>query len=175
MSHYICKSNRSIPVLFKEVSTIKYECVSVKCVHVSVFCACIIFLYVSFFLSNKLLQKKWMYRTCYLMVTHLNVCQILCAYVKEQRRSCPDTNSWQKYKFSILRSKVKVIQRSLIYATYRPTCQTWYIYAKGQKNVARTQSHVIKSISLTLRLKVNVVSGSWMYAFHGDRPMCQIW
>ena len=30
-------------------------------------------------------------------------------------------------------SKVKVIQRSLIYATHRPTCQTWCVYAKGQK------------------------------------------
>ena len=56
MSQHICKSNRSIPVLFKEVSTIKYECVSVFMSLSSVFV--LSFSLRVYFLSNKLLQKK---------------------------------------------------------------------------------------------------------------------
>ena len=38
--------------------------------------------------------------------------------------------------------------------------------SKDKKAVARTQSHVINPINLTLRSNVNVVSGSGMYAIH---------
>ena len=37
---------------------------------------------------------------------------------------------------------------------------------KNKTAVARTESHVINPINLTLSSKVNVVSGSWMYATH---------
>ena len=37
---------------------------------------------------------------------------------------------------------------------------------KDKNVVARTQSHVIYSINLTLSRKINVISGSLMYATH---------
>ena len=71
----------------------------------------------------------------------------------------------------ILRSKVKVIQSSWMYATNR----TMVIHSRAKQNMSMskdnkaevwTQSHVIIPINLTLRSMVNVVSGSWMYLTH---------
>ena len=92
------------------------------------------------------------------------MCQIW--YVKKQRRSCPNTNI-----ILILRSKVKVIQRSWIYVIQCPmvihSCDKYgRTKSKDEKAVPQTQSHVKNSLNLKLRSKVNVVSRSWMNATH---------
>ena len=56
--------------------------------------------------------------------------------------------------------------RDTSYHYEKRTCQTKYEYVKGQKTKTWTQNHVVNSINLTLRSKVNVVSGSWMYLTH---------
>ena len=44
------------------------------------------------------------------------------------------------------------------------------------KVMSWTRKHVKNPINLTLRSKLKVISGSWMYATHrGDTTMCQIW
>ena len=68
-------------------------------------------------------------------------------------------------------SKVKVIQSSWMYVTYRTMvihsrAKQSMAMSKHEKAYAWTQIHVINPINLTLRSKVNIVSGSWMYVIH---------
>ena len=71
----------------------------------------------------------------------------------------------------ILRWKVMVIKSSWMYTTHRTIvrhsrAKQNMTMSKDKKAEAWTQSHVINPINLTLRSKVNVVSGSWMCATH---------
>ena len=98
--------------------------------------------------------------------------KIRYAYVKEQLRSYK-TRIHGENIILILRLKVKVIQTSWMYATHRTMVIHVHSRVKhsmtisqDKKNVARTQSHVINPINLTLRSNLNVISGSWMYATH---------
>ena len=80
----------------------------------------------------------------------------------------------------ILRSKIKAIQKSWMYLTH--CTMVIHLHSmtmwKDKKSVAWTQSHVMNPIDLTLRSKVNVVSGIINVqdtSSHSDRTMCQIW
>ena len=82
----------------------------------------------------------------------------------------PDSNPWWKYNF-ILRSKVKVIQSSWMYAPHctmviHSSAKQRMTMSKDKKTEVWTQSLVINPINLTLTSKVNVVSGSWTYLTH---------
>ena len=120
-----------------------------------------------------------MYTTCLMVYTP--ICQNLVWLWQREKTSC-QTQIPDKNMILLLRSKVKVIQSSWMYATHR----TMVIHSRAKQNMtmskdkkseAWTQSHFINPINLTLRSKVNIVSGSWMYLTHLliDRPMCQIW
>ena len=102
------------------------------------------------------------------------------ACVKELRRSCP-TQIQGKNVILMLRPKVKVIQRSWMYAIQSPMCQiirntsghlwkdggvpfVWVDYLKEQKSCDPNTKSCQNPIDFTLRSNVNVVSGSWMYA-----------
>ena len=78
-----------------------------------------------------------MYTTCCLMVIHPSICQMLYAYVKEQRRACPDTNSCGKISFS------NWDQRSRSYGGNECTRHIIPNAKQGKIKEARTQSHVI--------------------------------
>ena len=100
----------------------------------------------------------------------LPVCQnLLCMC---QRAKSKDNLARLKFmvniKIFILRSIVKVLHRSWIYATHRTivvhsSAKHRMNMSKDKKVLARKQSHVINPLNLTLRSKVNVVSGLWMY------------
>ena len=94
--------------------------------------------------------------------------QILYAYVKEQRRPCPDTNSWWKYR--ALMTKFKVIQMSWIHVTNCPmvihSCVSHGMIISKDKKCGPNTNYVKNPINVTLRSKVNVVSASWNHETH---------
>ena len=148
------------------------------------------------------------------------VCQIKNAYVKEQRRSCLDTNSWWKYNFDIenkgqgrksswmfvthhpmvthscaryditiskdkitgrnskpcqnpkrfdLEVKGYVILPKIMYATHPlmvidPCAKIWCANVKANMSYGSDTNTCENPLILSLRSKVNVVLGSWMYA-----------
>ena len=97
-------------------------------------------------------------------------CQNLVCPSRRAKTSC-QTQIHGENIILILRSKVKVIQSSGMYTTHctiviHSRAKQSMTMSKDQKTEAWTQSHVINPINLTLRSKVNVVSGSWMYLTH---------
>ena len=97
-------------------------------------------------------------------------CQNLVCPCRRAKTSC-QTQIHGENIILILRSKVKVIQSSWMYTTHctiviHSRAKQSMTMSKDQKTEAWTQSHVINPINLTLRSKVNVVSGSWMYLTH---------
>ena len=69
------------------------------------------------------------------------MCQIWYAYVKEERRSCPYTNSWWKYNFDDIEAKDQghtEVMNVCYTSSHGDTlmCQTWYDYIKVQKSCA---------------------------------------
>ena len=94
--------------------------------------------------------------------------QILYAYVKEQRRPCPDTNSWWKY--GALMTKFKVIQMSWIHVTNCPmvihSCVSQGMTISKDTKSGPNTNYVKNPINVTLRSKVNVVSASWNHETH---------
>ena len=94
-------------------------------------------------------------------------CQICYAYVKEQRRSCTDINSWWKYNFDIeVKSQCPTEVMNVAHCSMVKHSLAKYgmTMLKDQKAVVRTQKHAINPFNLTLRSKGNVLSGLWMYA-----------
>ena len=81
----------------------------------------------------RVIQRSRIY-TCYLMVIHPCICQILQAYVNKQVYLA-QTQIHCENIILILRLKVKVIQKSCMYTTHHPQCITQYDYAKGQKRL----------------------------------------
>ena len=51
----------------------------------------------------------------------------------------------------------------------RPMCQIWYTNVKAHRSSRSDMKTWQKPINLTLRSKINIESGSWMYATH--RPV----
>ena len=105
--------------------------------------------------------------------------KIWYAYVTEQRQSCQSHIHGENIEIKG-QGHTEVIQRSWMYTTH---C-TMVIHShsmtmwKDKRYLAWTQSHVMNPINLTLRSKVNVVSGIINVqdtSSHSDRTMCQIW
>ena len=102
--------------------------------------------------------------------SHIPICQIWCAYVKEQRRSCPDTYSRWKYNIENKGQGHTKVMNVCDTSSYGDTLM-WIRYgmtmSKDIKAVASwTQSQVKNPKKLTLRSKDNDVLGSWMYVTH---------
>ena len=96
------------------------------------------------------------------------ICQYLVCFYQKTKRSC-QTQIYDKIYF--FRSKVNVIQWSWVYATHctivvHLPAKESMITLKDIKAETQTQSNVINAINLTLRSKVNILSGSWIYTIH---------
>ena len=82
--------------------------------------------------------------------------------------------SWQTQVYKYFDIEVKgqgytefMNVRDISYYGNTLTCQTKYGNVKGRKSwCPNTNPYVINPINLTLRSKVNIVSGSWMYVIH---------
>ena len=107
-----------------------------------------------------------------------SICQNL-VYLCRKAKASYKTQIHGENIILILRSTVKVIHSSWMYETHRimvihSRAKQSMTMSKDKKAKAWTQNHVINPINLTLRSKVNVVSGSWMYtSSHCHRPMCK--
>ena len=88
------------------------------------------------------------------------------------QKSCdPNTKPYQKpYNFDLEVKSQRCIGTMNVCDTLshsvRPMCQYNMLMSKQTKVTGRTGRHVKNPINLTLRSKVNVVSGSWMYVTH---------
>ena len=90
----------------------------------------------------------------------LYICQMLYAYVKKQRRSCPDTNSWGKYNFWFWG------QRLRSYLSHECTQHiVWHDYAIGQKKSHKPYKFDLGQGQHHIGI-MNVCDTS----SHGDRP-----
>ena len=78
----------------------------------------------------------------------------------------PDLNSWSKYKFAIevngqgQTEVMNVCDTMVIHSHVKHSM----IMSKDKNVVTLTKSHVINPINLTLRSKLNVISGPRMYS-----------
>ena len=95
------------------------------------------------------------------------ICQNLVCLCQRAKTSC-QTQIHGENIILILRSKVKVIQSSKMYVTHytmviHSHAKQSMTLSKDRKAEVWTQSHVKNLINLTLRSKIKVVSGSWMY------------
>ena len=115
------------------------------------------------FMSNvKAIQRSWMCTTCCLMVIHR------CAKFGKSMSKTKIIAQKQVHgenETLILRPKVKVTNA----CDTLSNCDTLefqmlFGYEEEQNRRARTQSHAKNHMNLTLRSKVNVVSGTWMYS-----------
>ena len=99
------------------------------------------------------------------------MCQIWYDYVKGQK-NVVRTQSHVKNPINLtLGSKVDVVLGLWMYATYPlmvidPCSKHGKQMSKQTEVTGRTWRHVKNLIYLTLRSKVKVVSGSWMYITH---------
>ena len=98
-------------------------------------------------------------------------CQTKYDCVKEQKSLVLNTKQCHKpYKFDL---EVKVqgcirIMNVLDTSSHgdRPICQIWYANVKANRSYRSYMKTWQKPLNLTLRSKVNIESGSWMYATH---------
>ena len=98
-------------------------------------------------------------------------CQTKYEYVKGQKSLVLNTKQCHKpYKFDL---EVKVqgcfrIMNVLDTSSHgdRPICQIWYATVKANRSYRSYMKTWQKTLNLTLRSKVNIESGSWMYATH---------
>ena len=98
-------------------------------------------------------------------------CQTKYDYVKGQKSLVLNTKQCHKpYKFDL---EVKVqgcfrIMNVLDTSSHgdRPICQIWYANVKANRSYRSYMKTWQKPLNLTLRSKVNIESGSWMYATH---------
>ena len=89
-------------------------------------------------------------------------------YVKKQKSCDRNTESYHKpykFDFEVKDQRIRIMNvRNTSSRGDRPICQIWYANFKANKSNGSNTKTRQKPINLTLRSKVNVVWGTWMYA-----------
>ena len=118
--------------------------------------------------KDKVIQRSWIYVThCPWTLGDTLMCQIWYDYVKGQKSCGPNTKPCQNpYKIDLEVKGQCCIGIINISNTSDPCAKYDMPMSKQTEVTSRTWRLVKNPINLTLRSKVNVVSGSWMYVTH---------
>ena len=103
------------------------------------------------------------------MVIHSRAKQSMT--VKRQKSLVPNTKQCHKpYKFDLqdkVQGCIRIMNVLDIFSHGdRPICQIWYANVKANRSYRSYMKTRQKPLNLTLRSKVNIESGSWMFATH---------
>ena len=127
----------------------------------------------------KVIQSSWIYATHRTMVL---TCQTKYDYVKGEKSWGLNTKPCHKpYKLNLqVKGQCRIrIMNVLNTSSHgdRPMCQIWYANATANRSYKSDIKTWQRPINLTLKSKVNIEPGTWMYATHRLMVIhpCQIW